>query len=558
MSIYQAPGRVAVAALLLCSALQSPLQGQVMQLKEVDPINAPRVGQSGYLHRLFHDPDQAIKIADPIKLKDYVEDGKLKLSLRAYLELVLANNTTINLQKVLIQPQRNAIQRAFALFDPFATARYQVQKQDTPTTTQLEGAATLSQLSQPLNLGYNQTFETGTQVNANFAGNRLSTNNTFANFNPAFNANTGVNVTQPLLRGRGRGIVRIPVYLAQSRLKSAEFRLEDTIMRQLVTAENAYWDLKLGHETLNVQRKALELAKASLDRARQELSLGAISELEIFQPEATYERSRIFVTQAEYRLAQLEEALRLQMAVDLDPDVRNLPIELTEPTLPPSDTTKFDKEALVADAIAIRPDLRATRQELNVEDNYALKLAGNNMRPNLGVIFSYTTQGRGGPQFTQGRLVANGGPTDALSQMFGFGFPVFGATLQLNLPLRDRAAAANFSDALVAKRTDLMQERQLMQQIRLEVSQAISQVENSRASVEIAKIAADLAQKRVDAEQKRYDLGVTQLFFVLQAQQDLTQAQSELVNNSVQYRRNLLNLLLRTGKLLTERQVVIQ
>jgi len=554
MLIHKAPGRVAVAALVLSSALH----GQVMQLKEYDAVSAPRFGQSGYMQRLFHNPDQTVKIADPIKLKDYVVDGKLQLSLRSYLELVLANNTNINLQKVLVQPQRNAIQRAFSIFDPFATARYQIQKQDTPTTNQLEGAATLSQTSQPLNFGYNQTLDYGTQINANFAGNRLATNNTFANFNPAFNANTGINITQPLLRGRGRDIVRIPIYLAQSRLKSAEFRLEDTIMRQLVQAENAYWDLKLGHETLNVQRKALDLAKASLDRARQELSLGAISELEIFQPEATYERARIFVTQAEFRLAQLEEALRLQMAVDLDPDVRNLPIELTEPTLPPTENTKFDKDALVADAVAIRPDLRATRQELNVEDAYSLKAAGNAMRPNLGLIFSYTSQGRGGPQFSQGRLVAPGGPLDAVTQMFGFNFPVYGATLQLNLPIRDRRAAADFSDALVAKRVDLMQERQLMQQIRLEVSQAISQVENSRASVEIARIAADLAQKRVDAEQKRYDLGVTQLFFVLQAQQDLTQAQSELVNQQVQYRRNLLNLLLRTGKLLTERGVVIQ
>ena len=521
-------------------------------------MTAPSFGQSGYLHRLFNDPDQTVKIADPIKLKDYVVEGKLQLSLRSYLELVLANNTSINLQKVLIQPQRNAIQRAFAIFDPFATARYQAQKQNTPTTTQLEGATTLSQLTQPLNFGFNQTLDWGTQINATFTGNRTSTNNTFANFNPAFNSNTGVNITQPLLRGRGRDIVRIPIYLAQSRLKTAEFRLEDTIMRQLVQAENAYWDLKLGHETLNVQRKALELAKASLDRARQELSLGAISELEIFQPEATYERSRIFVTQAEFRLAQLEEALRLQMAVDLDPDVRNLPIELTEPTLPPNENTKFDKDALAAEAARVRPDLRATRQELNVEDVIALRQAGNNMRPNLGLIFSYTTQGRGGPEFRSGRLINPGGPIDAISQMFGFNFPIFGATLQLNLPLRDRRAAADFSDALVAKRVDLMQERQLLQQIRLEVSQAISQVENSRASVEIARIAADLAQKRVDAEQKRYDLGVTQLFFVLQAQQDLTQAQSELVNNSVQYRRNLLNLLLRTGKLLTERGVVIQ
>lgn len=537
------------------------LSAQTNQLQPYDTLTAPSFGQKEYFNRLFFDPTPTIQIPDPVKLRDHVVDGKITLSLRSYIELVMANNTNIQLQKVLIQPQRNAIERAYAIFDPFATARFQSQRALTPTTDQLQagaGVTQLSQLTQPLNLGYNQTLLTGAQVVANFAGTKVSNNNAFQNFNPAYTTNTGVTITQPLLRGRGAEIVKTPIYLAQSRLKTAEFRLEDTIMRLLVTAENAYWDLVGARETLKVQREALKLAKESLDRARKELELGAISELEIYQPEATYARAQIFVTQAEYRLAQFEDALRLQIAADLDPDARTLPIELTESALP-SESEKFDKEALVADATRIRPDLKATRQELNVEDTLALKLAGNNLRPNFSLIGAYTTQGRGGPFIQRGTgIVTPGGVTDALQQMWGFNFPIYSVALQLQLPIRDRRASADFADAVVAKRVDLMQERQILQQIRLEVLNAINQVENSRASVEIAKIAADLAQKRVDAEKKRYDLGVTQLFFVLDAQQALTQAQSELVNNSVQYRRNLLNLQLRTGKLLQEKNIVLR
>ena len=74
---------------------------------------------------------------------------------------------------------------------------------------------------------------------------------------------------------------------------------------------------------------------------------------------------------------------------------------------------------------------------------------------------------------------------------------------------------------------------------------AITQVENSKASIELAKIALDLAQKRVEADQKRYDLGTITLFFLLDSQTQLTQAQSTLVNQTVQYRRNLTNLTVR-------------
>ena len=56
--------------------------------------------------------------------------------------------------------------------------------------------------------------------------------------------------------------------------------------------------------------------------------------------------------------------------------------------------------------------------------------------------------------------------------------------------------------------------------------QAVSQVEASKASVKLAQVALDFAQKYLDAEQKKYELGTSQIFFVLQAQQALVNAES--------------------------------
>ena len=48
------------------------------------------------------------------------------------------------------------------------------------------------------------------------------------------------------------------------------------------------------------------------------------------------------------------------------------------------------------------------------------------------------------------------------------------------------------------------------------------------------------------------------MFFVLDAQTELAQAESALVNQTVNYRRNLTNLLRVTGDLLSERGIAIQ
>ena len=100
--------------------------------------------------------------------------------------------------------------------------------------------------------------------------------------------------------------------------------------------------------------------------------------------------------------------------------------------------------------------------------------------------------------------------------------------------------------------------RSVEQQVRLDVLNAVNQVESSKKAVELAIKAREYAQKYLDAEKKKYELGTSEIFFVLQAQAALVNADATVVQNSVNYRRNLLNLLRRTGDLLEERGIAVQ
>ena len=114
------------------------------------------------------------------------------------------------------------------------------------------------------------------------------------------------------------------------------------------------------------------------------------------------------------------------------------------------------------------------------------------------------------------------------------------------------------ADAIINKRRDALQARGAEQQVRLDVLTAINQVESSKASLDLSIQSRDFAQKRMDAENKKYELGTSQIFLVLQAQTDLIGAESTVVIQSINYRRNLLNLLNTTGQLLEERGVIVQ
>ncbi len=528
--------------------------------KDKDLLEAPIFGQKAYFTRHFGQIAPRYELRLPAKFEDYSVDNKLELSLRSYLQLVLANNVDIDIQRLNVEIQRNAITRAYAPFDPFLVGSFNNQKSITPTTSALEGAQTLEQLSQPTNFSYNQTLANGVQFNSGFTANRNTTNNSFAFFNPALNAQLVSGISIPLLRNRGTAINKLPITIARSRLRIGQENFLATLFQLMTTAEQAYWDLIGARESLRVQEKALELSAEALKRSRRELELGAISPLDIYQPEANYASAEIQVLQARYRLQQAEDVLRRQMGADLDVRFRQMPINLTESVTPPADNTEIDREKSVEKALRLRPEIRSINEELQVDD-LVLRQQTNLLRPDFSLRGTYISTGRGGQFFQRvgpNTTIVPGGFGDALGQVFGFGFPVYSFGLNLRMPIRDRAAAANYADAVVAKRQDIFARRSTEQNVRQQVLNAVSQVESSKASVKLAGVARDFAQKQLDAEQKKYDLGTSVIFFVLDAQTRLVNAEAALVNQTVLYRRNLLTFLRVTGELLDERGIKVQ
>jgi outer membrane protein len=539
--------------------VDAPASNTLVTSKQTPTAEAPVFGTGSYFRKVFKPQRPKIELQPPVRLSNFVVGDKIELSVKNYIEAVLSNNTDIAIQKLSVEIPRNAIMRSYSIFDPTLIGNYSSTRAQSPVTNVLEGVpvdAAQSQLTQPLSLQVRQVVPTGTSYQVGFTGNRFSSNSINQLYNPSINTGLRFDVTQPLLRGRGSYFTKLPITIARSRLRQNEYAIQDTILRLVATAENSYWDVISARENLKVQEQSLALFEESLKRTRRELELGAISLLDTYQPEAQYKNAELQVSQARFRLQATEDALRRTMGVDLDPQLRKLPITLTEDIAPPVNLT-FDKEALVEKALGQRPDLRAVRQTLDIDD-LNISSTTNLLKPVFNLTGTYQSSGRGGTLHQRGLTPVPGGWGNSLDQLFGFGFPTYGFGLQLNLPLRDRRASADYADAVVTKRLDMLRVRNQEQAARLEVLNALTQVEQSRAGVELARVALDFAQKREAAERKKFDLGTVTMFFVLEAQTALAEAESALVNQTVNHRRNLTNLQRVTGDLLSERGISIQ
>jgi outer membrane protein TolC len=91
------------------------------------------------------------------------------------------------------------------------------------------------------------------------------------------------------------------------------------------------------------------------------------------------------------------------------------------------------------------------------------------------------------------------------------------------------------ADALVSRSRDRYTERQVQQQIILDVRQVLTSIDLANASIESATLTRDLAQKNVEAEQQKYELGTITAFEVLDSQTRLATAESSLLNAFVGY-----------------------
>jgi outer membrane protein TolC len=520
-----------------------------------------------YFRETFSKSQSKVELKDPVHLQDFVVGGNLELSLKNYLALVMANNTDIQIQMLTLEMPKNAILRAFGAWDPLARASFTDTKTTSPSTSALDGAATLVSLSQPAQFSVGQTLQTGTSYSVGFNASKSTTNSGFSSFNPALSSNFSISFSQPLIKNRGMFINRLPLMTARSRYKMSEYNLTNQLLGMVNAAENAYWDVVSARENLKVAEGGRDVAAEFLKLSNKQLELGALSPLDIYNPQQQLATAELSVSQAKFALQQKEDALRKQISLDLDPNLRAIPIVLTE-TVDVA-APALDTEQEVSKALANRPDLKAATQSLDI-DELGIQSARNGLLPNLSLTGAYTSQGRGGVYYQRVNQFSDtgaattilntipGGLGDALSQMFQLGYPVYSFGLNLTLPIKSRSAAADMADALVSKKRDSLNERTTKQGIRLDILNAVSNVQGSIEQLKLAKMALDFAVKNLDAENKKYELGTEINQNVILAQNVKVQAESNVVVNQIGLRRNLLNLLTKTGELLDDRGIVVQ
>lgn len=495
------------------------------------------------------------KTATPQHLHDYVVDGKLRLSLHDAVVLALENNSGIRVQEASVETAKFSLLRSFQPFDPKFQSVFTGRRSSYPGFSQIQGTGTFNDLNQSALLSYTQTLPTGTNFQIGMNSTKDSSNSGFYFLNPYYQSFLNLQVTQPLLRNRWRFANTAPVVIARINLQQSRATFQAQVNAALLQAITRYWDLVRAHNSLDVARKSQDAAESTYQHDKRALELGALPPLDIYRSESEVASRRLQVIQAEYLVKQAEENLRLTIGANQDPFIEALDVEATELPEPQGELLTVDIATALQQALDKRPELLTWQQALSADDT-SIRLAHNQLLPDLQLQAFYQGSGVGGDS-NFGGVMTRGGLVTSVNQLFNFGFPGYGASLTLNLPIKNRAAQADLGTALVTRHRDLYSAQQAREQITQEVANAVHQMEEAKLSMAAGKTALDLAQKMLAAEQRKAQLGAENVFFQLDAQTRVANAEATLLQAEVDYQTAVASLHNATGSLSQDYDVQI-
>ena len=266
------------------------------------------------------------------------------------------------------------------------------------SSTFYTGTTFLVTSSKTLNYGAQQSFLTGTQVTlymSNTLGYRQNSPNN--DFNPVDQGTVSFSVTQNLLNGFGVKVNNRAIRIARNQLRISDLTFKQQVIATVNNVVGLYWDLVSFNDSLKVKQRTFDLNTQLYTDNKRRADLGALAEIDIIQAEAEMKSSKQDVVTAETQVLQQEMILKsvLTRGGFNNPAVAGARLVPTDRfDVPPVDSIQ-PTEDMVAEALQKRPDVE--QSQIGLEDSRISMLGTkNNLLPTLSVSAGLSNTGLAG------------------------------------------------------------------------------------------------------------------------------------------------------------------
>lgn len=321
-----------------------------------------------------------------------------------------------------------------------------------------------------------------------------------------YNADTTLSLSQPLLRGFGRGVSR-------RGLTSAEARREDADRQQRLAEHQVAIDVAAAYYRLVSQQSFVDVARQSLLRARRlrdaseaKLDAGLVSQLDVL-------RSQQLVSQAEMQFFDAQAAVedaRDQLTFLMGR--RSNAAFQVNADIPRADADPIDVPSATAMALANRLDLQS-RRAINEEAERQIRYSRNQLLPQVDVNFALTRR-ETAPTFRDS---------------FGLDGYKFATFFTIAMPVDRTAQQVEYQSALIDRDRRRRETETLERQIADSVKQGVRERDRLLRSVAAAETSVAISRREVEVAQLRYETGLSNNLDVVTAEGALLQAEGRRI-----------------------------
>ncbi len=363
-------------------------------------------------------------------------------------------------------------------------------------------------------VGVSQHLVTGTDVSVTTSLDR--TRNRYSGpYNPAYDSDVSLTISQPLLKGAGTTANRAALDQAKIGLDRSHLLYRGTMMDIVRDTEIAYYDLHFARRQLAVRKLSLAAAQRLLDENRIKRDTGVLTDLEVLTAEVGVATQQRNVLLAEQQLRNSEDALRALVGqFELEAPLGETEVAASTDFHPSIEETYSRAKQMQPEYLALQKSIAQLEIELAATRRNRLPTL------DLNTTLGYDTSNRDSAGDAFGDLPGSEGYNWQLG-------------LELAYPLGARGDRARLLQATNNLSRTRLQLRQLEQNILVGARNSVRAVSTSQEAVRVAELASELSTRQYELEKARFDEGLSTARRVLDAQTDLDDARVAVLSSQV-------------------------
>ncbi|MBI4228274.1 MAG: TolC family protein [Deltaproteobacteria bacterium] len=447
----------------------------------------------------------------------------MDLSLQDVRRIALENNRDIQIERKNVEISLGEVKKQKGIFDPLFNIGSSYTDGTTPTTSSFIESGEVEQKEFTAQANVQGNLPTGTFYNLlNFSISRTTTTSPIVDLSPSWFNSLSFSLGQDLLKNFGTSVNLTPIVVAKRSSKISDEELKRSISEVLLNVERDYWNLVAAKENLELAMTALELAKDLQRRNEIQVEVGVLPPVAVVQAKAEVAAREVDLIRAENELKAAEDDLKNILAIPLSQKISTV-------DEPQTVYKSFEESLVLEEAYEKRPEVQQAK--LDIKNKETLKSFFSNQRlPNLSIQGSVILDGLGGnenpdrlsfgdvPEPIPSRFLGAG---KAFSSLFAGDFPTWQILGVFSFPIFNQAARGDYVKASAELDRSVIAFRKVLDNISLDVRNAIRNIHDSIRAIQAAKVAVELSEEVLRNEQERLDVGIGTTRDVLEAQRDL-------------------------------------